>query len=87
MSIIKGARNMTEAKRFYEFALRPDIQSLAPSVKAFQIPSHVEAKVSAEAVKSSDVNLIDYDQVKYGSTEVRKRLLKRWSDEISGAPR
>ena len=87
MSIIKGARNMTEAKRFYEFALRPDIQSLAPSVKAYQIPSHIEAKVSAESIKSTDVKLIDYDQVKYGSTEVRKRLLKRWSDEVSGAPR
>ena len=87
MSIIKGARNMTEAKRFYEFALRPDIQSLAPSVKAYQIPSHMEAKVSAESIKSTDVKLIDYDQVKYGSTEVRKRLLKRWSDEVSGAPR
>ena len=87
MSIIKGARNMTEAKRFYEFALRPDIQSLAPSVKAYQIPSHVDAKVSAESIKPSNVKLIDYDQVKYGSTEVRKRLLTRWSNEISGAPR
>ncbi len=87
MSIIKGARNMIEAKRFYEFALRPDIQSLAPSVKAYQIPSNLEAKVSAESIKPSDVKLIDYDQVKYGSTEVRRHLLKRWSDEISGAPR
>ena len=87
MSIIKGARNMTEAKRFYEFALRPDIQALAPSVKAYQIPSNMDAKVSAESIKPSEVKLIDYDQVKYGSTEVRKRLLKRWSDEISGAPR
>jgi iron(III) transport system substrate-binding protein len=87
MSIIKGARNMVEAKKFYEFALRPDIQSLAPSVKAYQIPSHMEAKVSAESIKPNEVKLIDYDQVKYGSTEVRKRLLKRWSDEVSGAPR
>ena len=87
MSIIKGARNMTEAKRVFEFALRSDIQSLAPSVKAYQIPSNMEAKVSAESIKPSEVKLIDYDQVKYGSTEVRKRLLKRWSDEVSGAPR
>ena len=87
MSIIKGARNMTEAKRFYEFALRADIQSLAPSVKAFQIPSNVDAKVSAESVKSADVKLIDYDQAKYGSSAVRKALLTRWTNEVSGAPR
>ena len=87
MSIIKGARNMTEAKRFYEFALRPDIQSLAPSVKAYQIPSNMTATVSAESIKPSEVKLIDYDQAKFGSSEVRKRLLKRWTDEVSGAPR
>ena len=55
--------------------------------KAYQIPSNMEAKVSAESIKPNEVKLIDYDQVKYGSTEVRKRLLKRWSDEVSGAPR
>ncbi|TAG00741.1 MAG: ABC transporter substrate-binding protein [Betaproteobacteria bacterium] len=87
MSIIKGARNMTEAKRFYEFALRPDIQSMSPSAKAYQIPSHTEAKVPAESIKPADVKLIDYDQAKYGSTEVRRALLKRWGDEVSSAPK
>jgi iron(III) transport system substrate-binding protein len=78
---------MTEAKRFYEFALRADIQSLAASAKAFQIPSNVDAKVPPEAIKASDVKLIDYDQAKYGSSAVRKALLTRWTNEISGAPR
>ena len=87
MSIIKGARNMAEAKKFYEFALRPDIQSLAPQAKSYQIQSHVDTKASEQSIKPSEVKLIDYDQVKYGSTEVRKRLLTRWSNEVSGAPR
>lgn len=87
MSIIKGARNMTEAKKFYEFALRPDIQSMGPQAKSYQIPSHSEAKVPAEAIKPADVKLIDYDQAKYGSTAVRKALLSRWGNEVSGAPK
>ncbi|MBL8310034.1 MAG: ABC transporter substrate-binding protein [Burkholderiales bacterium] len=87
MSIIKGARNMTEAKKFYEFALRPDIQSLGPQAKSYQIPSHTEAKVPAEAIKPSDVKLIDYDQAKYGSTETRKRLLARWGSDVTSAPK
>ena len=87
MSIIKGARNMVEAKKFYEFALRPDIQSLAPQAKSYQIPSHTEAKVPAEAIKPSDVKLIDYDQAKYGSSETRKRLLARWGSEVTSAPK
>ncbi|MCC7067026.1 MAG: ABC transporter substrate-binding protein [Burkholderiales bacterium] len=85
MSIVKGARNMAEAKKFYEFALRPDIQALAPQAKSYQIPSNVDAKVPAEAIKPSDVKLIDSDQAKYGSSEVRKRLLARWTNEVSGA--
>lgn len=87
MSIIKGARNMTEAKKFYEFALRPDIQSLGPQAKSYQIPSHTEAKVPAEAIKPGDVKLIDYDQAKYGSSETRKRLLARWGSDVTSAPK
>ena len=36
MSIIKGARNMESAKKFYDFALNADIQSMAASVGAYQ---------------------------------------------------
>ena len=41
----------------------------------------------AEAIKPSDVKLIDYDQAKYGSSETRKRLLARWGSEVTSAPK
>ncbi|MGY0219414.1 ABC transporter substrate-binding protein [Endozoicomonadaceae bacterium StTr2] len=87
MSIIKGARNLASAQKWAEFALRPDIQSLSSEVKAYQVPSNKTADVPPEAPRLSDVKLIDYDFATYGSSDVRKRLLKRWDDEIKSLPR
>jgi iron(III) transport system substrate-binding protein len=82
MSIIKGSRNMEEAKKFYDFALRSDVQTRALEVKAFQVPSNKGAETSPKAPKLADIKLIDYDFKKYGSSSERKRLLKKWDDEV-----
>ena len=82
MSIIKGARNMESAKKFYDWALSADAQSLALQVKAYQVPSNTGAKTSPSAPDLSSVKLIDYDFKKYGSSAERKRLLKKWDDEV-----
>ena len=87
MSIIKGARNPESAKKFYDFALTADIQSLALEVKAFQVPSNKSAKTSPDAPDISSIKLIDYDFKKYGSSAERKRLLKKWDDEVGSLPR
>ena len=86
MSIIKGARNLESAKAFYDFALRADIQSRALDVKAFQVMSHQSAKLSPNAPKLGDIKLITYDFKKYGSSAERKRLLKKWDDEVKSLP-
>ncbi len=87
MSIIKGARNLANAKQWAEFALRPDIQSMAVKAKSYQVPSNASAEVPPEAPKLSEVKLIDYDFATYGSSDVRKRLLKRWDTEVKSLPR
>ncbi len=87
MSIVKGAKNMAAAKRFYEFALRPDIQSLAVKASSFQLPSNKGATIPAKAPRLESTKVINYDFAKYGSDEVRKRILKRWDDEIFSLPR
>jgi len=82
MSIINGAPNMESAKKFYDFALRADIQSRAAEAKAYQVPSNVAAKAPEQAPDLSTVKLIDYDFAKYGSAAERTRLLARWDAEI-----
>jgi iron(III) transport system substrate-binding protein len=82
MSIIEGAQNPEEAKAWYEFALRPDIQERAVEANSFQLPSNKDAAVPEGAPKFEDINLIDYDFKTYGSSDVRQRLLERWDREI-----
>lgn len=85
MSIIKGAKNMEEAKKFYEFALRADVQSEAVKAMAFQVPSNPSATYPAIAPRLEKIKTINYDFAKYGSADTRKRLLQRWTNEIYSA--
>ena len=86
MSIIDGARNLDEAKAFYDWALSPEAQNLALQVNAFQVPSNKNAETSPSAPDMSTIKLIDYDFAKYGSSDERKRLLKKWDDDVSTLP-
>ncbi len=86
MSIIKGARNLEAAKKFYDWALTADVQSRALEVKAFQVMSNKNAKSSPAAPDLASIKLINYDFKKYGSSAERKRLLKKWDDEVKVLP-
>ena len=86
MSIVDGARNMDEAKAFYDWALTAEAQNLALEVNAFQVPSNTAAQTSPSAPDMSSIKLIDYNFKKYGSSSERKRLLKKWDDEVSVLP-
>ena len=85
MSIVKGAKNMEQAKKFYEFALRPDVQSEAVKALAFQIPSSVAATIPAASPRLENIKTINYDFAKYGASDTRKRLLQRWTTQIYSA--
>jgi iron(III) transport system substrate-binding protein len=87
MSIVKGARNMDAAKKFFDWALTAKAQALGAQNKQFQIPSNVNAPISPLAPKLSEVKLIDYDFAKYGHAAERKRLLERWDREVGALPR
>ena len=86
MSIMKGARNMAEAKKFYDFALRADVQELAQKAKSYQVMSNKAAKPAKESPDLSTIKLIDYDFVKYGSSDERRRLLEKWDTEVKPLP-
>ena len=82
MSIVKGARNLDNAKIFYDWALKADVQELAAKAGSYQLPSNKAAKVPPEAPKLDQIKLIDYDFAKYGDAKTRKELLERWDKEI-----
>ncbi|WP_295890794.1 ABC transporter substrate-binding protein [uncultured Vibrio sp.] len=82
MSLIKDGPNPEAAKKWYDWALTADAQSLAIEANSYQVPSNKQAKTSPQAPKLSDIKLIDYDFKLYGSSDERTRLLKRWDNEI-----
>jgi iron(III) transport system substrate-binding protein len=87
MSLIKGAHNFDNAKKFYEWALTPSAQELAAQNKSYQTPSNKKTPLPKLGVDLSKTKLIQYDFAKYGSSEVRNALLKRWTDEVKNQPR
>ena len=62
-------------------------QALGAQNKQYQLPSNVNAPVSALAPKLTEVKLIDYDFAKYGASAERKRLLERWDREVGSQTR
>lgn len=86
MSIIKDARNLEEAKKFYDFALRADVQELAIQAKSYQVMSNKAAKPAKESPNLDTIKLIDYDFVKYGSSDERRRLLEKWDTDVKPLP-
>ncbi len=88
MSIIKGAKNLDNARKWYDWALSTEGQAVGSAHKvSYQVPSNMKAPVPAAAPKLGDIKLIDYDFVKYGSSAERKRLLTKWDDEVSKLPK
>ena len=88
MSIIKGARNMKEAKKFYDWALSPAIQTMVfTSGKSLQVPSNTKAKADPDAPDLSTINLIDYNFKVYGDKSTRASLLSKWDNDVSVIPR
>jgi iron(III) transport system substrate-binding protein len=88
MSIIAGARNMMEAKKFYDWALSPPIQTMVfTSGKSLQVPSNTKAQADPDAPDLSTINLIDYNFKVYGEKSTRAGLLSKWDNDVSVIPR
>ena len=87
MSVIKGARNLENAKKFYDWALTPEAQKIAGDLKNFQTPSNRGTPIPAGALKMSELKLINYDFAKYGSATERKRILEKWDRDVYALPR
>ncbi len=87
MSIIKGARNLEQAKKFYEWALSPQAQQFGAAAKQFQLPSNKATPVDPRVPDFKKIKFIDYDYAKYGASAERRRLISKWEKEVNSLPR
>lgn len=83
VSILKGARNIDNAKLFVDWALSKEGQEVAwKKGRAFQTLTNITAEQSPMAFDPTKLNLINYDFEKYGASDERKRLINKWVNEI-----
>lgn len=83
VSVIKGARNPENAKLFVDWALSKEAQELSwKKGETHQILTNSEAEMSPYSLDFKSVNLINYDFDKYGASDLRKRIIKKWVDEV-----
>ncbi|WP_165460517.1 ABC transporter substrate-binding protein [Atlantibacter sp.] len=83
VSILKGARNIDNAKLFVDWVLSKEAQELAwKKGKSYQILTNTTAETSPLSLKLDDLKLIDYDMDKYGSTDTRKALINKWVNDV-----
>jgi iron(III) transport system substrate-binding protein len=87
MSIIRGARNLDNARRFYDWALTPEAQGIAVQAAAYQLPSNRNSPIPPQAPRFENIRMIDYDFARWGSAEERTRLITRWDREVRASAR
>jgi iron(III) transport system substrate-binding protein len=87
MSIIKGAPNLDNAKLLYEWLLTVPGQESGARSGLLHSPAHLKARQPSDDAELRSAKYIDYDFKKYGSTEERQRLLKRWEAEVNSLAR
>jgi iron(III) transport system substrate-binding protein len=81
MAILKGAKHVDAAQKWFDWALEPATQELGPKYKAYQAPTVNGAKASRPELL--EVKLIDYNFAQCGSD--KKANVDRFTNEIAGA--
>ncbi|MCB9422427.1 MAG: ABC transporter substrate-binding protein [Ardenticatenaceae bacterium] len=81
VAIVKGAKHLDAAQKWYDWALTPEAQALGPKYKAYQAPT--VGGVDLAYPELLDVNLINYDFQWAGDN--KEANVDRFSNEIQGA--
>ncbi|MGY4677331.1 ABC transporter substrate-binding protein [Pasteurella sp. P03HT] len=83
ISVIKNARNLENAQLFADWVMSKEAQELSwKEAQSHHVPTNVNAQPSPYALNPKDLNLINYDFDKFGSNEMRSRLIGKWVDKI-----
>ena len=87
MSIVKGARNLEQAKKFYEWALTAQAQQFGAATKQYQLPSNKATPIDPHVPDFKSIRFINYDYAKYGASAERRRLIAKWEKDVNSLPR
>lgn len=81
MGIVKGAKHLDAAQKWFDWALEPATQELGPTYQAYQAPTVNDAQASRPELL--EVKLIDYNFDYCGSN--KKDFVDRFTNELANA--
>ena len=81
MAIVKGAKHLDAAQKWFDWALTPEAQALGPKYHAYQAPTVGGVELSHPELLQ--VNLIDYDFQWAGTN--KKAIVDKFTNEIATA--
>jgi iron(III) transport system substrate-binding protein len=81
MALIKGGKNVANAKKWFDWAISPEGQALGPKYKAYQAPTVKGVKLSHPELLQ--VKLIDYNFDWAGKN--KKAFVDKFTNEIAAA--
>ncbi len=87
MSIMRGARNLANARRFYDWYLTPAAMDIGLASNQYHVPAHPGARTDPRIPDMNAIRLIDYDFAAYGEARRRRQILERWDRDIGSLPR
>jgi iron(III) transport system substrate-binding protein len=87
IALVKGSRNPEGARRYYDWLMSPEGQTIGARANSLQSPANRMFKPDPRIPSMDSVRLIKYNFEKYGSVAERKRLLERWQKEVESLPR
>ncbi len=84
LSLIKGAPNKENAKKFIDWALTPGTQLIAKDFRSFQLQSNKNTPLP-DVVKKHGMDFESVKTIKYDfswASKNRDQILKRWTDQV-----
>ena len=87
IALVKGARNMDNAKKYYDWLMSADGQKIGATVGSLQVPANKTFKPDPRIPTLDGVRLVKYDFEKYGKAAERRRLVERWTKEVESQPK
>ncbi len=79
IAITKNAKHPDEAKKFVDFILSAEAQTLMSSID-FTVPANPDGKSPEESVALSDIDLIEYDSIKAAAE--KSAVLGKWVENV-----
>ncbi|AKD37415.1 thiamine transporter substrate binding subunit [Pasteurella multocida subsp. multocida OH4807] len=87
ISIIKGARNLNNAKLFMDWILSKEGQEVDWMKQApYQIPTNKHAQLVPNDTIPASLKLVDLDFERFGASQEAKRIIDRWLKEVRLSP-